>query len=99
MSKLTNIQRVIYEIKNRLQNNGDIRKLLLHDVPNALDGAAVSFDEADSFITVSPIFDMSKEPFNKNTIISVSVTRASKQEQTAMLNGLVKITILTQSEL
>ena len=99
MSKLDLLQKTIYQIKTLIQNDKNIRKLLLHDVNNALEAAEVPYDEAEEYIVLSPIFDMTKEPFNKNTIISIALSRGVKAEDEKILNGIVKINVLTQSTL
>lgn len=99
MSKLDNIQKTIYEIRAMIQADGDIRKLLYHDMENALEGSDVTQAQVDDYIVVSPIFDMTKEPFNKNTIVSVALVRGTKDDEEQVISGSVKINILTHSDL
>jgi len=100
MSKLDLVEQVIYQIKTQVQNNSKIRKLLLYDTVDALEIAAeVPFVKANDYIVVSPIFDMTKEPFNKNTIISIAITKALKAKEEKIFNGMIKINVLTHSEL
>lgn len=99
MNKLDNIEKSIYEIKAMIQADGDIRKLIYHDVDNALSGADVLQSAVEDYIVVSPVFDMTQEPFNKNTIISVALVRGMKQEDEQIIGTTVRINILTQSTL
>lgn len=99
MSRLALVQKAIYEIKTQVQNDKDIRKLLLHDVDNALSGSDTTYAQAEDYIVVAPIFDMTKEPFNKNTIISVALVRGVQEEEKEIMTGMLKINVLTQSGL
>lgn len=99
MSKLDLIQKTIYEIKNQIQNNSDVRKLLLYDIETALAEVEVPFSDANDYIVVSPMFDMTEPPFDKNTIISVALVKATKVEEEQIYDGIIKVNILTHSNL
>ncbi|RLI44736.1 hypothetical protein DRO61_11800, partial [Candidatus Bathyarchaeota archaeon] len=81
MGRLDNMQKAIYEVKNLIQSSKNIRKLLLHDTTNALNSSDIEYADADEYIVVSPVFDMTKSPFNKNTIISIALAKGVEQEK------------------
>ena len=93
------LQKGLYEIKATLLGNSDIRKLVFHDTIDALENIQVSTENVDDHIVISPIFDMNQEPFNKNTIISIALNRASFEDDTVMTSSIIKINVLTQSTL
>jgi len=99
MSRLALVQKSIYQVKTQIQTVANIRKLLLHDVDNALSGDVPTFAQADEYVVVSPIFDMTKAPFDKNSIITVALVRGVKEENKKIITGMLKINVLTQSEL
>jgi len=99
MSRLALVQKSIYQVKTQIQSNASIRKLLLHDEENALNGSDVDYVDAEDYIVLSPIFDMTLEPFNKNSIITVALVRGVKEEDKKIMTGMLKINILTQSKL
>lgn len=73
MEGLQRIEQDIYEIRDRIYTNETIAKLLYYSDSNALEGADVDLSQIDNHIFVSPVFDTTKEPFNKHTFISVTV--------------------------
>jgi len=99
MSRLSLVQKTIYQVKVLIQNSMSIRKLLLHDVENAIGGSDITYSQAEDYIVVSPIFDMTLEPFNKNSIISIALVRGVKEEDKKVMSGMLKINVLTQSKL
>ncbi len=94
-----NLQNSIFEIRQLIQSDPEIRKMLLFDTRDALEKTTPSFEEADEFIILSPIFDITEPPFDKNTIMTISVTRSNYNDELVTLNNIIKINILTRSEL
>lgn len=94
-----NMQKAIFEAKHLIQSNENIRKMLLIDSKNALESATPSYESASENIVVAAVFDITEEPFNKNTIMTVVLHRSSYDDENLMLTGMLKINILTRSEL
>ena len=99
MKYLDLIQKALFEIRSIIKNSSDIRKLVYHDTVDALENNSVSVEDIEDHIVVSPIFDMTKEPFDKSTIISIALNRSSIEEDNALAMSLLKINVLTQSDL
>jgi hypothetical protein len=99
MKILNSVQDAIYNIKTAIQNDSDLRKLLYYDTANPLDGGNVTFAAADPYIVVAPIYDVTEPPFDKNTIISIALSRGVYDEELVLIKGVVKINILTRSAL
>ncbi len=99
MKKLDNLQKGIFEVKAMIQSDEDIRKMVYYDSPDALEKTAPSFIQVKDNFTVSPVYDATKPPFNKNTIISFSIRRIIEEDEATLLRGYLQISILTQSNL
>lgn len=100
MKIFNNIQRSIFEIRNLIENIAEVRKLVYYDGVNALEQDAPTIEQTKPYFIMSPVFDVTKPPFDKNTLISISLNRANNNEQDNVIaRSLVKITILTRSEL
>lgn len=99
MKLLDNIQKSIFEIRNLIQAEAEVRKLVYFDTKNALSQAAPTIEQSKEHFTVSAIFDVTEPPFNKNTILSVVLNKANFDEEAVMMRNLVKINILTRSDL
>lgn len=98
---LDNIQKAIFQVKSLIQGNLEVRKLVYYDTPDALSQSEVNASIANTkeHFTVSPIFDVTEPPFDKNTIISVVFNKGTYDDETVKINGLLKINILTRSGL
>lgn len=99
MKILNSVQDAIYEIKQLIQSDENLRKLVYYDSANPLDAGSVPFATADPYIVVAPIYDVTEPPFDKNTIISIALSRGVYDEEIVLLKGVVKINILTRSAL
>jgi hypothetical protein len=99
MKIFNNIQTAIFEIKHLIKENSNIRKLLFHDVANALDLGTPTYNEVEEYVVVSPIFDVTEPPFNKNTIITIALSKGDYNDETVLFHGILQITILTRSTL
>lgn len=99
MKIIDNIQKGIFEIRSLIQADTEVRKLVFYDGADALSEPIPSIEQTKEHFTVSAIFDVTVPPFDKNTLISVTLSRANYDEESVMLRGLVKINILTRSEL
>lgn len=99
MDILKNIQQAIYEVKHLIKEIPDVRKLLIHDTANALDLAKPTYEDISEYVVVSPVFDVTEPPFDKNTIITISMTKGNYNHDLVLFHGILNITILTRSTL
>jgi hypothetical protein len=99
MKILNSVQDAIYEIKQLIQSDENLRKLVYYDSANPLDGGSIPFATVDPYIVVAPIYDVTEPPFDKNTIISIALSRGVYDEELILLKGVVKINVLTRSAL
>ena len=73
MEGLQRIEQDVYAIRDRLYANKTIAKLLYYSDSSALKSADIDRSHISNHIFVSPVFDTTKEPFNKHTFISITV--------------------------
>ena len=99
MKILNSVQDAIYEIKSLIQGDEDLRKLVYYDSVNPLEASNVTISTVDPYIVVAPIYDVTEPPFDKNTIISIALSRGVYDEELILLKGVVKINVLTRSAL
>jgi chemotaxis signal transduction protein len=104
MKILNNVQEGIFQIRDALIANVDLRKLLYYSTSNALtlqDDPANStyMTEVNSRMVVAAVFDTTEPPFDKSTIVSISLSRGNYEEEKVLLSGIVKINVLTQSDI
>lgn len=98
MDFLTNVQSSIEQMRFIIQSDPEIRKLLYHDFPEALESEVdVSFEDVNGRVEHLGIFDVTKPPFNKNTFITLTLTNSFADEN--FWTNLIRINILTRSEL
>ena len=98
MRKLDNIQKSIFEIRTLIQAIPEVRKMVFYDTANALNESIPTAEQTKEHFTVSAVFDVTKPPFDKNTIISISLTRGNDDSST-LIRGTIRINILTRSPL
>lgn len=94
-----NVQKAIFEIRSAIKSNEDIRKMLFIDTADALEQEAPTIESIEPYIVVSAVFDITVPPFDKNTIMTIVLHKALYDSESTLLNGMIKINILTQSEL
>lgn len=94
-----NIEKSIYLIKSMILTDTNIRKLLFIDTPGALKEEAPSVTQAEQHVLLAPVFDITEPPYNKNTIMTVVLQKAVYDDDAVLLQGLIKINIVTHTEL
>lgn len=99
MKIFDNIQKAIFEIRSLIQANPEVRKMVYFDGANALSQAAPTIAEVKDHFTISAVFDVTKPPFTKNTIISIALTNSAYEEDSVLMSGVVRINVLTRSSL
>ena len=52
-----NFDKLLFEVKNMLLQNVQLRKLLVHHTPDALELMVPTIEQAESFITVTPVIE------------------------------------------
>jgi hypothetical protein len=74
MSLLSNLNKTLYAIKNKLLNNEDLTKLLYYSVPNPLEQANLTTAQKNTVITLNPIVEYNTDPNSTiNNFISIGV--------------------------
>lgn len=94
-----NIQESVFQIKSLIQGVSEIRKLVYYDSKDALEQADIPYSTPAEHFVVSAVFDVTEPPFDKNTLISVIFERGTQSEEDTMIKGIMKINILTRSQL
>jgi len=94
------LQESLYQIRSLIRENANIRRLVLYDQPNALSVVEdPAMDAADDHIVVTAVFDITEEPYNLNTIITIALSRATEDEDYNMLMSVIRINIITKAQL
>ncbi|MFW6029381.1 MAG: hypothetical protein ACOCRO_03925 [Halanaerobiales bacterium] len=91
------LQKSIYEIRNMLLGNEDIRKIVVNDVYDPLAAEAVSYDKAKENIHVAAVLDTTNEEYNKNTFVTITLERAARSDESKMFRGILSINALSHS--
>lgn len=74
MSLLSNVNKTLYAIKNKLLNNDIITKTLYYSVANPLEQTALTSAEKDSIVVMNPIVEYNTDPDNTiNNFIAIGV--------------------------
>lgn len=97
---LDGIQTSLYEIRSKIRSNENIRKLVLYDQANALSTTTIpGLSDADDHIVVTAVFDITEEPYNLNTIITIALSRATENDDLNFWQNVLRINIITKSQL
>lgn len=99
MRLLDNLQRAIFETRSLIQAIPEVRKMVFYDVETALEQVSPTIEQTKEYFVVSPIFDMTKPPFDKNTIVSLSLNQSNFDAEAVLMRNILKISILTRSNL
>jgi hypothetical protein len=74
MSLISNVNKTLYAIKNKLQNNGEITKLLFYSVANPLEQADLTSAQKNQVITLNPVVEYNTDPETViNHFISIGI--------------------------
>lgn len=93
------MQKTLFEIKNKIRENEDIRKLLVYDTPNALTLQAPTREQADPKIRVTAVFDITEPPYEHNTFVTIVATKIQSNMEEQVFSSIVRINIITQAQL
>ena len=93
------IQNTLFEIKTKIREDENIRKLLVYDTSNALTLQAPTREQADPKIRVTAVFDITEPPYNHNTFVTIVATKIQSDEDEQIFNSIVRINIITQAQL
>jgi hypothetical protein len=94
-----NIEKSIFQIRAIIESEKDIRKLLAIDSLDALEKEAPTVNQAREHILLAPVFDIEGPPYDKNTTMTIVVSKAVYDDEAVLLNAMVKINVLTRTEL
>lgn len=83
MTNISNLDKVIFEIKTLLLKNENLKKLLKYNTPDALAGEAVVKSEVADFVKTSPALYMVEEDLdlNLNTFAVIYIPTISLSDQ------------------
>jgi hypothetical protein len=74
MSLISNLNKTLYAIKNKLMNNNDLTKLLFYSVVNPLESANLTTAQKEQIITLNPIVEYNTDPNSTlNNFISIGI--------------------------
>lgn len=74
MSLISNINKTLYAIKNKLLNNNNLTKLLYHSVANPLEQADLTTAQKEQVVVLNPIVEYNTDPDTTiNNFISIGV--------------------------
>jgi hypothetical protein len=74
MSLISNVNKTLYAIKNKLQNNDSITKMLFYSVANPLEQAALTAAQKNQVITLNPVVEYNTDPETTlNHFISIGI--------------------------
>jgi hypothetical protein len=74
MSLISNLNKTLYAIKNKLLNNDELTKLLYYSVPNPLEQTNLTTAQKNTVITLNPIVEYNTDPNNTiNNFISIGI--------------------------
>lgn len=94
-----NLEKAIFEIRTLIESEKNIRKLLVIDSANALEQGTPDVSDARKHILLAPVFDITEPPYDKNTIMTIVLSKGKYDSDAVLLNGMIKINVLTRTEL
>ena len=99
MAYLDGIQETLYQIEDVIKRNPNIRKLVLNDSKNALAGDDYSLQDVDAHVFNSAVFDVTEPPYDKNTIVTIALTKLIPDEEQKLFSSWVRINVITRTAL
>lgn len=94
-----NLEKSIFQIRTFIESEKDIRKLLVIDSSDALDKEVPTLAQTREHILLSPVFDVTEPPYDKNTTMTIVLSKGVYDDEAVLLNGIIKINVLTRTEL
>ena len=98
MDLLERIQSSLYQIKNKLKADSDIRKLLYYTTKDSLSKSEVSYKNIDNFITLRPVFNMNTETFNRNAFVSIAISEMEEVEDEKIFDGVLRLNVICKND-
>ena len=99
MKGLERIEKDIYSIRDYLAKDDEISKLLFYPTRNALQRDNVSASLINEYIFLSPVFDTTREPFDKNTFISITLANTEWNDEDGTHMGAFRINVFSEIDL
>ena len=96
MNALDNLQYILFQIEQLIKSDEGIRKLLYYTTTDALTKTDIDQSLISDRIFFSPVFDNTKEPFNKATFITITWTRIVDEDDEALINGVIRINVMVE---
>ena len=97
MNLLDNIQNVVYQAAQLIKTDSNVRNLLYYTSADALSKTAVDIANIESYIFLAPVFDTTKEPFNKSCFITITITKLRTDDENKLLDGVLRINVLAEN--
>lgn len=97
MSILNNIQTVVYQAAQLIKTDSSVRNLLYYTTVDALSKTAVDIANIDGYIFLAPVFDTTKEPFNKSCFITLTITKIRVDDENKLLDGVLRVNVLAEN--
>jgi hypothetical protein len=74
MSLISNVNKTLYAVRNKLLNNSNLTKLLFYSVANPLEQADLTSAQKEQVVVLNPIVEYNTDPNNTiNNFISIGV--------------------------
>lgn len=95
---LERIEQDLFQIRHKIIANEKIRKLVYYSGKNALSQANVEVNLTKEHIFVTPVFDTTKEPFNKMTFISIILPNTEWDDEMSSHLATIRINVFSKIE-
>lgn len=95
---LWRIEEDLFNVRLYLIRNEEIQKLIYYTGSDALSKDTPPFDSVYKHIFVTPVFDTTKEPFNKTTFISIIVPETEWDDEDQAHLATIRINVFSKIE-
>lgn len=94
---LENVQDTIFQIRQIIKIDENIRKLLYYGTSDALSKDTVDIATINDYIFLSPVMDTTKDPFNKHCFITITLTNINETDEEPLLLGEIRVNVIAQN--
>lgn len=94
---LENVQDTIFQIRQIIKTDENIRKLLYYGTSDALSKNSIDIAAVDDYIFLSPVMDTTREPFNKHCLITITLTNINETDEEPLLLGEIRVNVIAQN--
>jgi hypothetical protein len=99
MGILNNLQTMVYQAAQLIKTDSGVRNLLYYTTADALSKTAVDINAINDYIFLAPVFDTTKEPFNKSCFITLTITKVRTDDEDKLLDSILRINVLCENSL